>query len=188
MASNTVSSDGTILRDARSRYRAAKREESGAHGAFEAETKRSGEAPRSEVEVSSGSAPADIASALGVDAGAEVVVRARRMFAGDRLVQLATSYIPSFVAQAAPAVAELDTGVGGIISRMSEAGLAQSSVVEDVEQRPATEEQAAALGVQAGEHLLTITHTGYTEDGRVVEVTRHTLGSGWRLRYEVPLG
>ncbi|WP_432158238.1 GntR family transcriptional regulator [Streptomyces sp. bgisy153] len=187
MASNTVDANGTITRDARSRYRTAQREESGAHGAFEAETKRSGATPRSEVEVSRSAAPAEIAELLGVAAGDEVVVRARRMYVGERLVQLADSYIPGFVAEAAPAVAQLDTGVGGIISRMSEVGLAQDSVVEDVEQRPATAEQAEALGVQSGDQLLTITHTGVTQDGRVVEVTRHTLGPGWKLRFEVPL-
>lgn len=185
MASNTVSADGTIVRDARTRYLASSREESGAHGAFEAEVKRSGDAPRSEVAVSSGPAPADVSTILGESA--EVVVRSRRMFVGDRLVQLATSYIPSFVAIAAPAVSELDTGVGGIISRMSDAGLAQTSVVEDVELRPATDDQASALGVQSGSQLLTITHTGYTEDGRAVEVTQHTLGPGWKLRFDVPL-
>ncbi|MGC5401740.1 UTRA domain-containing protein [Streptomyces sp. DT20] len=185
MASNTVSADGTIMRDARTRYLAPSREESGAHGAFEAEVKRSGVSPRSEVEVSSGPAPADVATILADSA--DVVIRSRRMFVADRLVQLATSYIPSFVASAAPAVSELDTGVGGIISRMSDAGLAQTTVVEDVEQIPATSDQASALGVEVNSPLLTITHTGYTEDGRAVEVTRHTLGPGWKLRFDVPL-
>lgn len=187
MPSNTVDANGTIIRDARSRYRTAQREESGAHGAFEAETKRSGGTPRSEVEVRRGTAPAEIAELLGIEAGDEVVIRARRMYVGERLVQLADSYIPGFVAEAAPAVAQLDTGVGGIISRMSEAGLAQDSIVEDIEQRPAPSEQAAALGVQAGEQLLTITHAGFTKDGRAVEITRHTLGPGWKLRFEVPV-
>lgn len=109
------------------------------------------------------------------------------MYDGERLVQLCDTFIPAFVAEAAPAVAQLDTGAGGIISRMADAGLTQVEVVEDVTQVPATAEQAAALGVEAGELLLTITHTGTTEDGRVVEVSRHTLSRGWTLRYGVPL-
>lgn len=183
MPTNTIGTDGTITRDARSRYR--QRAEGGAHGAFEAETKRAGGAPRGETEVSRGKAPADLAEILG-DAG-EVVVRRRRMFVDERLVQLADTYIPGFVAEAAPLVAQLDTGAGGIISRMADAGLAQAEVVEDVAQVPATAEQAEALGVEAGALLLTITHVGRTEDDRVVEVTRHVLGPGWTLRYGVPL-
>lgn len=102
-------------------------------------------------------------------------------------VPLADTYIPGFVADAAPAVAQLDTGTGGIISRMADAGLRQTDVTEDVGQTPATADQAAALGVEQGELLLAITHTGRVEDGRAVEVTRHILGRGWTLRYGVPL-
>ncbi|MCX4482161.1 UTRA domain-containing protein [Streptomyces cellulosae] len=185
MPTNTIGTDGTITRDARSRYRL--RAEDGAHGAFEAETKRAGGSPRAEVEVSRGAAPDAIAALLGEGAGADVVIRQRRMYDGERLVQLANTYIPAFVAEAAPAVAQLDTGAGGIISRMAEAGLAQTEVVEDVELVMASEEAAEALGVKLGELLLAITHVGRTEDGRVVEVTRHVLGRGWKLRYGVPL-
>jgi GntR family transcriptional regulator len=32
-----------------------------------------------------------------------------------------------------------------------------------------------------------VTHVGRTAEGRVVEVTRHTLGRGWTLRYAAPL-
>lgn len=185
MPSNTISTDGTITRDARSRYR--QRAEGGAHGAFEAETKRAGGSPRAEVDVQRGAAPADVVALLGETVGAEVVIRSRRMYDGERLVQLADTYIPAFVAEAAPAVAELDTGEGGIISRMADAGLTQTDVTEDVQQVLATADQADALGVEPGELLLNITHTGRTEDGRVVEVTWHVLGRGWTLRYGVPL-
>lgn len=183
MPSNTIDADGTITRDARSRYR--QRAEGGAHGAFEAETKRAGGAPRADVEVTRGAAPADVATVIGDSA--DTVIRSRRMYDGERLVQLCDTYIPAFVAEAAPAVAQLDTGAGGIISRMADVGLAQADVVEDVTQVPATAEQAESLGVKEGELLLTITHTGTTDDGRVVEVSRHTLGRGWTLRYGVPL-
>lgn len=183
MPNNTIGVDGAITRDARSRYR--QRAEGGAHGAFEAETRRAGGTPRAEVEIVRAAAPADVAEILG--GAGETVVRARRMYDGDRLVQLADTYLPAFVAEAAPAVEQLNTGEGGIISRMAEAGLAQDDVVEDVTQQPATADQAAALGVDEGEKLLVITHVGRTADGRVVEVTRHVLGRGWTLRYGVPL-
>ncbi|MGW2841857.1 GntR family transcriptional regulator [Streptomyces sp. NPDC001493] len=186
MASNIVHGD-KIIRDAGSRYRTTQREEGGARGAFDGEVRRSGGTPRSEVTVRSEAAPVNVASALGLEPGTEVTVRARRMYVGDRVVQLATSYIPGFVADAAPAVKELDTGKGGIISRMSDAGYAQVSVTEDVDLEPASEDQARALDTAAGHPLLTITHIGYAEGGRPVEFTRHTLGPGWTLRYEVPV-
>lgn len=185
MPSNIIETDGMIVRDARTRYR--QRAEGGAHGAFEAETKRAGGTPRAEVSVGRGSAPADIAKLLSAGTSDQVTIRSRRMYDGERLVQLADTYIPADVAEVAPRVAEVDTGEGGIISRMADAGLTQTDVVEDVEQRPATAEQAEALGVETDDMLLVITHSGLTAEGQVVEVTRHTLGRGWTLRYAVPL-
>lgn len=183
MASNTINESGQILRDARSRYRL--RAEDGAHGAFESEISRSGQSPRSEVTVRRDSVP-DFATAL-LGSGENAVIRERRMYSDDRLVQLADTVIPADVAEAAPAVAQEDTGVGGIISRMADAGHAQVDVVEDVELVSATADQANALGVAEGAQLLTITHVGSTADGKVVEVTRHIVGPGWKLRYGVPL-
>ncbi|MGW6569992.1 UTRA domain-containing protein [Streptomyces sp. NPDC054975] len=185
MAQNTIDTNGQILRDARSRYRTTQREASGAHGAYESETRRAGGSPRAEVTVRREPAPAAAAAYFGETSG-DVVVRARRMFDGERVVQLADTWIPADVAEAA-GIEQVDTGVGGIISRMAEAGFAQTDVTEDVRQRPATPEEAEALGVESGSLLLEITHVGYTDQGRAVEVTRHTLGPGWTLRYSVPL-
>jgi GntR family transcriptional regulator len=185
MATNMIGPDGVITRDARSRYRTAQREENGAHGAYEGELRRTGGSPRSDVAVSRSTAPADVAELLGEQG--EVVVRARRMYDGDKLVQLADTYIPVDVAQAS-GIEQVDTGVGGIISRMREAGFDQGQeATEDVELRPSTETEAEALGLEPGDLVLSITHVGRTDEGRVVEVTRHTLGSGWKLRYAVPL-
>lgn len=109
------------------------------------------------------------------------------MFNGDRLIQLVNTYIPVDVAQAA-GVEQVDTGVGGIISRMREAGFDQGAeATEDITLRVATADEATALGLQPGSPVLTINHVGRTEDGRVVEVTQHVLSDGWKLRYSVPL-
>ncbi|MDQ1033648.1 DNA-binding GntR family transcriptional regulator [Streptomyces sp. V3I8] len=186
MATNEINETGTIVRDARTRYATAQREENGARGAFDAELQRSGLAPRSEVSVSRATAPADVAELLGTDG--EVVVRDRQMFAGDRLVQLATTFIPVDVAEAA-GIEQVDTGIGGIISRMKEAGFDQGdAATEDVALRPATADEAARLGLAEGSDVLTINHIGRaTADGRVVEVTQHVLAKGWTLQYSVPL-
>lgn len=68
MASNTIGTDGVVLRDARSRYRTDQREENGAHGAYDAEVRRGGGAPRAEVDVRREAAPADVAELLGATA------------------------------------------------------------------------------------------------------------------------
>ncbi|MER6774952.1 UTRA domain-containing protein [Streptomyces bacillaris] len=184
MASNRIDDSGVILRDARTRYTTGQREENGARGAFDAELRRSGRTPRTEVSVSRAAAPADVAQLLGIDG--DVVVRAREMFDGDRVIQLVTTYIPVDVAEAA-GIEQVDTGVGGIISRMKEAGFDQGdTAVEDIELRPATSEEATRLGLPEGADVLTINHIG-TADGQVVEVTQHVLGKGWKLRYAAPL-
>ncbi|MFJ2883384.1 UTRA domain-containing protein [Streptomyces sp. NPDC087272] len=185
MASNRINDNGVILRDARTRYTTGQREESGARGAFDAELRRSGRSPRTEVAVSRAAAPADVAELLGVDG--DVVVRAREMFDGDRVIQLVNTYIPVDVAEAA-GIEQADTGVGGIISRMMEAGYDQGdSAIEDIELRAATAKESARLGLPENAEVLTITHIGATAEGRVVEVTQHVLGKGWRLRYAAPL-
>ncbi|MGW7130053.1 UTRA domain-containing protein [Streptomyces bobili] len=185
MASNRIDDNGVILRDARTRYTTGQREENGAHGAFDAELRRSGRSPRTEVTVSRAAAPADVAELLGVEG--DVVVRARQMFDGDRVIQIATTYIPVDVAEAA-GIEQVDTGVGGIISRMKEAGYDQGdTAVEDIELRSATSEESASLGLPDGAEVVTINHIGATADGRVVEVTQHVLGKGWKLRYAAPL-
>ncbi|MFD9240672.1 UTRA domain-containing protein [Streptomyces sp. NPDC059556] len=185
MPSNSIDSTGTILRDARTRYITGQREEGGAHGAFDAELRRSGRTPRTEVEVSRGAAPADVAELLGVG-GDDAVVRTRTMYDGDRVIQLVTTYIPVDVAQAA-GIEQVDTGVGGIISRMKDAGYDQGeTAIEDIELRTATSSESSRLGLPEGAEVLTINHIG-TADGRVVEVTQHVLGKGWKLRYAAPL-
>lgn len=194
MAQNTIQEDGTILRDARSRYLREHREREGAHGAFETEIRSGGGSPRVEVTVRREPAPTAIAPILGQEIAdssglrstEEVVVRERRMYDGGRLVQLASTWIPVDVAEAA-GIEQEDTGVGGIISRMAEAGFAQAEVIEEVRLVSATEAEAGALGVAAGDKLMEITHVGYTETGRAVEVTRHLPSPGWTLRYSVPL-
>jgi UTRA domain len=93
---------------------------------------------------------------------------------------------PVDVAEAA-GIEQVGPRAGGIIYRMREAGFGQGAeAVEDVDQRPATADQAAALGVEVGDLLLTVTRVGRTAEGRVVEVTRHTLGRGWTLCHAAP--
>lgn len=175
-----------IVRDSSTRYLRARREEGASRGAFDTEIRRLGGVPRVETDVERAAAPEAVAAILGVETGTETAARKRRMFSDDRLVQLADSYIPLDVAQAA-GIEQPDPGKGGIISRMAEAGFEQTEVTEEIQQHPATEAEAAALGVEAGALLIRIIHVGRTAKGRAVEATVHTLApNSWVLRYSVP--
>ncbi|GGZ84248.1 UTRA domain-containing protein [Streptomyces rubiginosohelvolus] len=175
-----------IVRDSSTRYLRTRREEGVSRGAFDTEIRRLGGTPRVETDVERASAPENVAEILGIEAGAETAARKRRMFSDDRLVQLADSYIPVDVAEAA-GIEQPDPGKGGIISRMADAGFEQTEVTEEIQQHPASDAEAAALGVDAGALLLRIIHVGRTAEGRAVEVTVHTLApNAWVLRYSVP--
>ncbi|MFI1294348.1 UTRA domain-containing protein [Streptomyces sp. NPDC020792] len=179
-------SSSNIVRDATERYRKARREAGESRGAFETEIRRLGGTPRVDTEVRRGGAPGHVATILGISETDQTVIRARHMYNGDQLVQLADSYVPLDVAEAA-GVENPDPGRGGIISRMAEAGFEQTEVIEEVIQYPATEVEAEAFGVEVDSLLLQITHTGYTAEGRAVEVTVHRPGPGWVLRFSAPL-
>ncbi|MFD8118617.1 UTRA domain-containing protein [Streptomyces microflavus] len=175
-----------IVRDSSTRYLRARREEGTSRGAFDTEIRKLGGVPRVETTVERDEAPEAVAAILGVEVGTEAATRKRRMFSDDRLVQLADSYIPLDVAEEA-GIEQPDPGKGGIISRMAEAGFEQVEVTEEIQQHPATEAEATALGIEAGTLLLRIIHVGRTSAGRAVEVTVHTLAPDtWVLRYSVP--
>ncbi|GAA3013526.1 UTRA domain-containing protein [Streptomyces fulvorobeus] len=182
-----MSSNNAIVRDATERYRTERREAGESRGAFESEIKRLGGTPRVETAIRRDTAPAQVADLLSIQASEQTVIRARHMYDGERLVQLADSYVPVDVAEAA-SIENPDPGRGGIISRMRDAGFGQTEVVEEITLYPATATEAEAFGVEVGSNLLQITHVGYTEAGRAVEVTVHRPGPGWVLRYNAPVG
>ncbi|MFJ8221253.1 UTRA domain-containing protein [Streptomyces griseus] len=181
-----MSSNTAIVRDATERYRTERREAGESRGAFETEIKRLGGSPRVETGVRRDTAPAQVAAILGIASSDQAVIRARHMYDGDRLVQLADSYVPIDVAEAA-SIENPDPGLGGIISRMRDAGFEQTEAIEEVSLYAATAVEADAFGVEPGSNLLQITHIGYTEGGRAVEVTVHRPSPSWVLRYSPPI-
>ena len=90
----TVNELPVIRRQAVARQRRDVREAGHARGAFDGELRRLGLTPRSDVDVDQVPAPADVADLLGVEEGAPVLARRRRMYANDSPVQLSTSYLP----------------------------------------------------------------------------------------------
>jgi GntR family transcriptional regulator len=173
-----------IARNAAARQRRATREEGQARGAFDAELRRLGLEPRSDVDTGREAAPADVAAVLGTEPGSEVVHRRRKMYASGEPVQLATSYIPADVADAAGAE-QPDTGIGGLYSRLADAGFAPARFVETVRARTPDEAEADFLAMDADQRVYVITRTAHAASGRVVEVCVHVMPAHqWELVYE----
>ncbi|GAA4930892.1 GntR family transcriptional regulator [Actinoplanes utahensis] len=127
------------------------------------------------VEVEEHPAPEHIAEALGVPVGAAVLVRARRFAVDDRIVQIATSYIPLAVVAVAPAVAYTGPGPGGIYARMTEVGVGPEVLQERVICRAPTPAEAAALSLPRGAWVISITRRAYTDARQCVEVNEMVL-------------
>ncbi|MEU6445092.1 GntR family transcriptional regulator [Streptomyces sp. NPDC047046] len=186
---------GKITSDRTTRYLAVLREAGGAAGAFEAEMRARGLDPKNTVVIDRDVPPKKVAAIFEMHHRAKTLKRQRIMsgaLPGDdeaiEVVQVATSWFPPDIVDAIPVLAEMETGTGGSKSRMAEAGFKQVRLREEVEVRSPTADEAAALGIQAEQAVLEITHKGMTAEGRVVEVCIHVLPRAkWRLAYEWPI-
>jgi GntR family transcriptional regulator len=159
-----------IRRDATTRYQKAAREQAGSRGAFDGEIRRLGMEPRSDVEVSLVIPPPLVSAALGLPEGVpNTIQRMRRMYANDIPIQMAPSYIPAAIAEGTP-IAEVDSGPGGIVSRFEELGYAQVRITETVRVRRPDDEERRFLRLEDGQQVIEIWHTGWTAEGRAVEV------------------
>lgn len=180
-----------IHRNAVARYQQAAREHAGAHGAFDTEIRSLGLEPRSDTTVDVIGAPADVAESLGLEPGARVVRRDRKMYVskpgGSAIpVQRAPSYIPAEIAEGTQ-LAEVDSGPGGIISRFAELGHEQVRITESVRARPSEPAEREFLQLDDDEPVLEIRHTGWTAAGRPVELAVHIVpASLWILDFEFP--
>ncbi|MGW1931118.1 GntR family transcriptional regulator [Streptomyces sp. NPDC001919] len=173
----------TIVRRVPTRYTAAYREAHGARGAFDAEVREHGMQPRWTTEPSQEAASEKVAQLLGIEAGAEVTVRAREMYANDVPVQIAITYIPADVASAA-SVTSVDSGTGGIISRMGETGNEQVSVTETINVRVPSDREQEQLRLPGDARVYELVHLGLTADNRCVEATVHIMPVHlWDLSY-----
>lgn len=186
---------GTIVRElpvirraAVARYERTARERAGSRGAFDGEIRSLGMTPRSDVEVTRVVPPPAVAGALGLPEGEQnVIIRKRRMYANGVPVQLATSYIPAAIADGT-ALAEQDSGPGGIISRFADLGHAQTRITETVRVRRLADDERQFLRLEDDQAGIEIWHTGWTADDRPVEVCVHIVPAYlWALDYEWPM-
>ncbi|MEV5437083.1 GntR family transcriptional regulator [Streptomyces sp. NPDC052682] len=114
-------------------------------------------------------AAADVAAALGVAKGGEVVVLERLRRTHGQPVALLCNYLPA-------GLLDLDTArleSTGLYRMMRAAGITLHSARQTVGARSATAEEAARLDEQAGAALLTMQRTAYDDTGRAVEYGTH---------------
>ncbi len=137
------------------------------------------------VEVGEVPAAAEVAEGLRVPPGAAVLSRARRFAVEDRVVQLATSFLPLDVVAAAPTIAYTGPGPGGIYARMAEAGLEPVRFIEQVIGRMPSTAERVALDLPDSTWVQQITRRAYLETGRCVEVNVMILdASAYILEYQ----
>lgn len=129
-------------------------------------------------------ADSQAAAALELSTGAEVLVRDRVMRIGEQPTQLAVSRYPRTLTRDT-AIEQLDTGPGGVLSRLEDAGHTIAGHTERVTVHRATAEEAAALQLPAGSACLRVQRTTRSDTGRVLEVTTMTLVDRYVLLYEI---
>ena len=152
---------------------------------FADEMRKAGLVPRTQLaNLATVPAPPDIADMLGVHAGDEVVRRTRQMFASDRPVQLATSYIPLIVAGSQD-IALPDTGPTGLYQRLAARGHSVARFVEEIEARLPRAEESDFLRLTEAQPVLEVARTAYDANDRPVEAVINVFPSQqWRLSYE----
>ncbi|GGX76374.1 GntR family transcriptional regulator [Streptomyces anandii] len=114
-------------------------------------------------------APADVAAALTVAEGAEVVLLERLRFTHGRPVAFLCNYLPAGLIETETARLEAT----GLYRMMRAAGITLHSARQTIGARRATAEEAARLDEQEGAALLTMQRTAYDDTGRPVEYGTH---------------
>ncbi|GGZ29955.1 GntR family transcriptional regulator [Streptomyces nitrosporeus] len=140
------------------------------------------------VEVGTVGADELVAPRLDVSPGTPVHVRRRLVSRGGVPVHISSSYYPSYVIAVTPELAEPVSTGGSRELAAERLGVAQDHVLEEVTSRMATESEKAALGLTAGDVVVTqVVRTVHLADGRVVEVAVKIAGGATILRWATSL-
>jgi GntR family transcriptional regulator len=167
--------------------RFARRHRERGKAAFLAEVEGAGSTPSVDrIEVGEGRASDDIARRLDLSGRAKVIVRRRRYLIDGRPVEMATSYIPSSLAKGT-AIAETNTGPGGLYARLEESGHRLDRFTEEVRARMPSPDETRALDLASGVPVFHLVRTAYDTEGQPVEVCDTVMSSdAYLLDYELP--
>ena len=138
--------------------------------AYLAEMERERLRPEVEViEVTRTKVPDDLGELMGLETGADVVIRHRRYLASGEPLELATSYIPWVLAKGT-AIAKRDTGPGGIYARLEERGHVIADFEEQITARMPTPEERSQLQIPEGVPVFRIIRRAFDADRKVLEL------------------
>ena len=125
-----------------------------------------------------------MAPRLDVPPGTPVHVRRRRVSRNGAPVHISSSYYPAYVIAVTPELTQpVSTGASRELAA-ERLGVAQDRVLEEVTSRLATEPEKSALGLTAGDVIVTqVVRTVTLADDRVVEVAVKVTGGATVLRW-----
>ncbi len=151
---------------------------------FHVSATRAGHQPFTETTVSEVDADVDVGRGLGVPTGTPVLRRARRQgIVGGPPVQLSTSYLRLDLVERVPALREVNTGPGGMYSRLEELGH-QIHFEESVTCRLPTEEEQEQLEIDMTQPVLVLWRRAYDQNNRILDLThRIVVGDRHELVY-----
>lgn len=161
----------------------------GAWRGFHVSAQKDGRTPFTRTTVAEVEAGERLAGRLDVPPGTRVLERARvQGVEGEPPVQTATTWVLLDVVERIPVLREVNTGPGGIYSRLEEAGH-EITFEESVTCRLPRADEQATLEIGPDRPVLTLWRRAYDQEGRVVEVThRVVVGDRHELVYRYGSG
>ncbi|MFD5814760.1 UTRA domain-containing protein [Streptomyces sp. NPDC127038] len=129
--------------------------------------------------------PADVARALGIQAGEEAVARKRIITLDGQPVELTDTYYPSAIALDTPLATPRKIR-GGAVTLLASLGFTTAQVHEDVSARMPTAAELEALHLDGSEPVLTLLRVHVAADGKPLQVDAITMPSNDRhLHYSL---
>jgi GntR family transcriptional regulator len=167
--------------------RFARRHREEGKAAFLAEVEGVGAKPSvDQIKVTEERPPSTVAELLNLTSKDRVIVRRRRYLIDGHPVEFATSYIPSDIAKGT-AIAEPNSGPGGIYARLEELGHRLDHYDEEIRARMPHPDEARTLVLPAGVPVFQLVRTAVDQDDRPVEVCDTVMSAdAYVLDYRLP--
>lgn len=184
---------GSYVRDARRLIRRAHsrdlRSTQGSTSPFARDTAAAGMAPSWEHHSERSTASARIAERLGIQPGDPVMFTRYRFIADEKPIQVSRSHEPLAITGGTEVEWPEESAVVGVVARMDLIGVSIVRFVERIRSRPASPEEAEALGLnpRGGMYVLAIERTYYTEDQAVETADIVFPSDRYELEYEIPI-
>jgi GntR family transcriptional regulator len=132
--------------------------------------------------------PSEIAAALQLPHGETAVVRRRTIFLDGKPIEIADSWYPPSIADGTP-LAEPRKIKGGAVTLLAALGYSSHTALDDVSVRGATDTEAHLLELSAGDPVIVVFRTTFSESGIPFEVAVMVMTpEGRHLRYPLSAG